>query len=84
MRSRVAVVVGLLLASVVTGAGSAVAAPPVHATVVRDSMDAGLAGVVGVVAVLVGAVGLVVGLARRHRQQSAARRAAERTNTAGR
>lgn len=46
-------------------------------SIVRDSMDPGLAGTVGVVAVLVGAVGLVFGLARR-RRQSLARRAAER------
>ena len=47
---------------------------------VRDSMDGGLAGAVGVIAVLVGAIGLVYGLTRRHRQ-AAARRAAERTRT---
>jgi hypothetical protein len=46
-------------------------------SIVRDSMDPGLAGTVGVIAVLVGAVGLVFGLARR-RRQSLARRAAER------
>ena len=46
-------------------------------SIVRDSMDPGLAGTVGVVAVLIGAVGLVFGLARR-RRQSVARRAAER------
>jgi hypothetical protein len=46
-------------------------------SIVRDSVDPGLAGTVGVVAVLVGAVGLVFGLARR-RRQSLARRAAER------
>jgi hypothetical protein len=43
-------------------------------SVVRDSMDAGLAGAVGVIAVLVGAVGLVFGLTR-HRRQSVAKRA---------
>ena len=46
-------------------------------SIVRDSMDPGLAGTVGVVAVLIGAVGLVFGLARR-RRQSMARRAEER------
>ncbi|HYS40372.1 MAG TPA: hypothetical protein VEO01_32550 [Pseudonocardiaceae bacterium] len=47
-------------------------------SIVRDSMDPGLAGTVGVVAVLVGAVGLVFGLARR-RRQTMARRATERS-----
>jgi hypothetical protein len=47
-------------------------------SIVRDSMDPGLAGTVGVVAVLVGAVGLVFGLARR-RRQTLARRATERS-----
>jgi hypothetical protein len=46
-------------------------------SIVRDSMDPGLAGTVGVVAVLVGAVGMIVGLARR-RRQTLARRATER------
>jgi hypothetical protein len=49
-------------------------------SIVRDSMDPGLAGAVGVVAVLVGAVGLVFGLARR-RRQTLARRAAERSRS---
>lgn len=53
------------------------------AMVVRDSMDVGTAGAVGVVAVLVGAVGMVYGLTRRHRQ-SVARRAAERAGQAAR
>jgi hypothetical protein len=43
-------------------------------SVVRDSMDPGLAGTVGVIAVLIGAVGLVVGLTRRRRQTLARRR----------
>ncbi|HEX4724508.1 MAG TPA: hypothetical protein VH333_18455 [Pseudonocardiaceae bacterium] len=47
---------------------------------VRDSMDGGLAGTVGVVAVLLGAIGLVYGLTRHHRQ-AVARRAAERTRS---
>jgi hypothetical protein len=46
-------------------------------TVVRDSVDAGLAGTVGLIAVLVGAVGLVFGLTR-HRRKSVAQRAAAR------
>ncbi|HEX9334499.1 MAG TPA: hypothetical protein VF892_01390 [Pseudonocardiaceae bacterium] len=46
-------------------------------SVVRDSIDA---GTVGVLAVLVGAIGLVYGLTRRHRQ-AAARRAADRTRS---
>jgi hypothetical protein len=49
-------------------------------SIVRDSMDPGLAGTVGVVAVLVGAVGMVFGLARR-RRQTLARRATERSRT---
>jgi hypothetical protein len=59
------------------GTGVASAADPGSAAVVNDSMDVGVAGTVGVVAVLVGAVGLVVGLTRRHRQ-SLARRADRR------
>jgi hypothetical protein len=60
------------------GAGTAdAAASDGSGMVIRDTMDVGLAGAVGVVAVLVGAVGLVFGLTRRHRQSSA-RRAAER------
>jgi hypothetical protein len=49
-------------------------------SIVRDSMDPGLAGTVGVVAVLVGAVGMVFGLARR-RRQTLARRATDRSRT---
>ncbi len=49
-------------------------------SIVRDSLDPGLAGTVGVVAVLVGAAGLVFGLARR-RRQTLARRAMERSRT---
>jgi hypothetical protein len=49
-------------------------------SVVRDTMDAGLAGTVGVIAVLVGAIGLVYGLTRQ-RRQAMARRAAERART---
>jgi hypothetical protein len=60
------------------GAGTAAAATSGGSTmVVSDAMDVGVAGGVGVAAVLVGAVGLVFGLTRRHRQ-SLARRAAER------
>lgn len=46
-------------------------------SVVRDSLDTGMAGGVGGIAVLVGAIGLVYGLSRR-RRQSLARRAEER------
>jgi hypothetical protein len=60
-----------------TGTAAAATRPTEALTVVRDSMDAGLAGTVGLIAVLVGAVGLVFGLTR-HRRQSVARRAAER------
>jgi heme/copper-type cytochrome/quinol oxidase subunit 2 len=69
----------LLGAEVVLGTSTAQAATRVRAaTVVRDSMDVGLAGTVGVVAILVGVVGLVFGFTRRHRQ-SLARRAQERS-----
>ncbi|HKN99769.1 MAG TPA: hypothetical protein VJX10_21795 [Pseudonocardiaceae bacterium] len=61
----------------VLGAGVASAAGRGSAAVISDSMDVGVAGTVGVVAVLVGAVGLVFGLTRRHRQ-ALARRAARR------
>ena len=47
---------------------------------VSDSMNAGLAGTVGVIAVVAGAIGMVFGLTRRHRQ-AAARRAAERSRS---
>lgn len=87
MRGRVATATTVLATAVVTlvgaqvlAAGGAEAATPADtAMVVRDSMDVGLAGTVGVVAVVVGAVGLVYGLTRRHRQ-SLARRAAERAD----
>jgi hypothetical protein len=46
-------------------------------TVVRDSVDVGLAGTVGLIAVLVGAAGLVFGLTR-HRRKSVAQRVAQR------
>jgi heme/copper-type cytochrome/quinol oxidase subunit 2 len=87
MRSRVAMatalsrglcaVAGML---VLVGAGAVLGTSTAQAdtTVVRDSMDVGLAGTVGVVAILVGVVGLVYGFTRRHRQ-SLARRAAERS-----
>jgi hypothetical protein len=91
MRSRVAMatavsrglcavagVLALVGAQVLVGTGTADAATRTgSAMVVRDSMDVGVAGTVGVVAVLVGAVGLVFGLTRRHRQ-TVARRAEER------
>lgn len=80
-RGRTVVAGVLVLAGVQVllgwGAGTADAATTDHtAMVVRDSMDVGLAGAVGIVAVLVGAIGLVYGFTRRHRQ-SLARRAAE-------
>jgi uncharacterized membrane protein (DUF4010 family) len=87
MRSRVAVAAAVsrgfcVIAGVavlaVLGTGVASAADRDSVTmVVRDSMDVGTAGMVGVVAVLLGAVGLVIGLTRRHRQ-ALARRAARR------
>lgn len=81
-RGRTVVAGVLVLAGVQVllgwGAGTADAATDHTAMVVRDSMDVGLAGAVGIVAVLVGAVGLVFGLTRRHRQ-SLARRAAEQS-----
>jgi membrane protein DedA with SNARE-associated domain len=85
VRSRVAVatavsrglcVVAGVVVLTVLGTGVASAAGGA-AVVVDDSMDVGVAGTVGVVAVLVGAVGLVYGLTRRHRQ-ALARRAARR------
>jgi hypothetical protein len=64
------------------GAGTAGAATRVdRAMVVRDSMDIGLSGTVGMVAVLVGAIGLIVGLTRRHRQFLARRAAAQRAKS---
>jgi hypothetical protein len=83
MRSRVAVATAVsrglcVIAGVVvlvafgTGVASAADRSGV-AMVVRDSMDVGVSGTVGVVAVLVGAVGLVIGLTRRHRQALARR-----------
>jgi membrane protein DedA with SNARE-associated domain len=79
--SAVAGVLALVGAQVLVApsAGAATATPAHTAMVVRDSIDVGLAGTVGVVAVVVGAVGLVYGLTRRHRQ-SLARRAEERAN----
>jgi hypothetical protein len=50
-------------------------------SVVRYSMDPGLAGTVGVIAVLVGAVGMVVGLTRRRRQTLARRRESVRSRS---
>lgn len=87
MRSRVAVATAVsrglcviagvtALAVLGTGVASAAGRGGV-AGVVSDSMGVGVAGTVGVVAVLVGAVGLVFGLTRRHRQ-ALARRAARR------
>jgi hypothetical protein len=71
------VIAGVVVLSV-PGTGVASAADRASvAMVVRDSMDVGMAGTVGVVAVLVGGLGLVIGLARRHRQ-ALARRAARR------
>jgi hypothetical protein len=60
-----------------TGTAAAATRPTEALTVVRDSVDAGLAGTVGLIAVLVGAAGLVFGLTR-HRRQSVAKRTAER------
>lgn len=87
MRSRVAVatavsrglcVIAGVVVLVALGSGVASAADRTDVSmVVRDSMDVGVAGTVGVVAVLVGALGLVIGLTRRHRQ-ALARRAARR------
>lgn len=85
MRSRVAMAtaVATALIMVLVTAGTAGAATTDSAMVVRDSMDVGLAGTVGVVAVLVGAVGLVFGFMRRHRQALARRAAEERAGTGG-
>jgi hypothetical protein len=77
-RTVVAGVLVLAIVQVLVGAGTAAAATTDGSgMVVSDAMDVGLAGGVGVVAILVGAVGMVYGLTRRHRQ-SLARRAAER------
>ncbi len=79
-RTVVAGVLVLAAVEVIAGWGTGTAAAATgggSGIVIRDTMDVGLAGGVGVAAVLVGAVGLVFGLTRRHRQ-SLARRAAER------
>lgn len=91
-RGRTVVVGSRVLAGIVVlaalqvltgwGAGTASAATSDGSgMVIRDTMDVGWAGGVGVAAVLVGAVGMVYGLTRRHRQ-SLARRAAEQATTA--
>jgi hypothetical protein len=67
-------VIAGVVVSVALGTGVASASDRSDvAIVVRDSMDVGVAGTVGVVAVLAGAVGLVIGLTRRHRQALARR-----------
>lgn len=66
---------------VLVAARAAAATRGYSAMIVQDSMDVGAAGMVGVVAVLVGAVGMVFGFTRRHRQATA-RRAAEQATEA--